>query len=136
MTAAPDRTVRTLDFSVLASAVVLSGIAVAIWGFGPEALAVAAGGGVAGANWVALRTLVGGLFLGDGRAPRKAGLAVLLGGKILAVVALVYALVAWAGLPAVPLAVGYSALVIGLLGGAALAVRSFPARDPAGGADA
>lgn len=133
----PDRTARALDLGVLGAAVALCALGTALWGVGRDVAAVAAGGAVGFANWIALRLLLGGVFRpGTAGTPRRAVLAFLLATKVLALAAIVYLLVAEAALPPVPLAVGYSALVIGLLGGAAVANRATPpaeAPGPGGG---
>jgi hypothetical protein len=122
------------DLVVIGAAVVLSIVGTLLWGFGPEALATSLGGTLAVVNWLALRWLVTRLL---GPKPVQSGrrrivLAVLFALKLGFLIGSVWALVRWAALAPLPLALGYSALVVGLLGAAFFWGRE----HAAGGADA
>jgi hypothetical protein len=124
------------DLTVVGAAVLLSLVAGLLWGFGREALAASAGGLLAVANWLALRWLVVRLL---GARPstsqtgrRKVLLALLFAAKILVLLGAVWALIRWEAFEPLPLAFGYSSLVLGLLGAAFLWGRE----RAAGGADA
>jgi len=122
------------DLTVVGAAVLVSLVAALVWGFGREALGTSAGGLLAVANWLALRWLVGRLLGvrrgGGGR--RTVLLALLFAAKIAVLVGAVWALIRWGALDPLPLAFGYSALVVGLIGAALLWGRG----GAAGGADA
>jgi hypothetical protein len=97
----------------------LSVLAVLLWGAGDRALAAALGGTLAVGNWLALRWLVGRLLApARDRAPRRARLAVLFGLKIGVLFGGAWLLIRHVGLDPLALAVGYSALVVGLFGAA------------------
>jgi hypothetical protein len=122
------------DLVVIGAAIVLSIVGVLLWGFGPEALATSLGGTLAVVNWLALRWLISRLL---GATPVQGGrrrvvLAVLVGLKLAVLIGAIWALVRWAALEPLPLALGYSALVVGLLGAALFWGRE----SAAGGADA
>lgn len=128
------RVMRKLDLSISATACALCVVAAALWGLGPRTTAVGVGGIVAVANWVVLRSLLGGMFARGGPGlPSRVVLAFMLGGKFVALAAAAWALIALARLPAVHLAIGYSALVIGLLVGAPLAAAIDEAVETPGG---
>ncbi len=124
------------DLTVVGAAVLVSLVAALLWGLGREALAASAGGLLAVGNWLALRWLVVRLL---GARPstsesgrRKVLLALLFAGKIVVLLGAVWALIRWGECEPLPLAFGYSALVLGLLGAAFLSGRE----RAAGGADA
>ncbi|NMC70518.1 MAG: hypothetical protein GYA57_10695 [Myxococcales bacterium] len=122
------------DLVVVGAALAFTALAVLLWGAGREALATSLGGTLAVLNWLGLRWL-GARLLGarpvrSGR--RKALLAVLFVLKFGVLIGAVWVLIRRAGLDPAALALGYSALVAGLLGAALL-----PARERAeGGSDA
>lgn len=122
------------DLTVVGAAVLLSLVAGLLWGFGRAALAASAGGLLAVANWLALRWLVvrllGARPSGSGR--RKVLLALLFAAKLVVIIGAVWAFIRWGAFEPLPLAFGYSSLVLGLLGAAFLWGRE----RAAGGADA
>jgi hypothetical protein len=118
------------DLLVVGAALLLTALAAGIWGLGRQALATSLGGTVAVGNWLALRWLTARLMSGAGR--RRGVLAVLFGLKIVVLLGAVWALVRFAALEPLPLALGYSALVVGLIGAGFLAGRD----GAAGGGDA
>ena len=112
----------------------MSVLGTVIWGFGREALATGLGATLAVLNWLALRWLGARLL---GARPVKSGrrrwvLAVLFALKLIVLIGAVWALTRWAALDPAALALGYSALVVGLLGAAFVWGRG----EAAGGADA
>jgi len=122
------------DLTVVGAAVLLSLVAGLLWGFGRAALAASAGGLLAVANWLALRWLVVRLL---GARPstsgrRKVLLALLFAAKLVVIIGAVWAFIRWGAFEPLPLAFGYSSLVLGLLGAAFLWGRE----RLAGGADA
>jgi len=123
--AARDTGTRTYDLVVAGAAFAFTTLAVVLWGAGRETLATGLGGSLAVLNWLGLRWL-GARLLGarpvqGGR--RKALLAVLFVLKFGVLIGAVWALIRRAGLDPAALALGYSALVAGLLGAAFLAAR-------------
>ncbi|MBI4916612.1 MAG: hypothetical protein HY825_12255 [Acidobacteria bacterium] len=122
------------DLVVVGAALVLSLVGTLLWGVGREALATGLGGMLAVLNWLALRWL-GTRLLG---APPAAGrsrrwvLGILFAVKVAVLIAVVWALTRWAALEPAALALGYSALVVGLFGAAYVWGRG----QAAGGADA
>ncbi len=123
------------DVAVIGAAVLVSLLAGLVWGFGREALAASSGGLLAVANWLALRWLVLRLLgakPGNRSGRRKVLLALLFAAKIVVLLGAVWALIRWGACAPLPLAFGYSSLVLGLLGAALLAGRE----RATGGADA
>lgn len=122
------------DLVVVAAALVFSLVGTALWGVGREALATGLGGTLAVLNWLALRWLVVRLIGAKplGRKKRNWLLGVLFAAKMAAVTVSVWALTRLAGMEPTALALGYSALVVGLLGAAVVWGRG----QAAGGADA
>ncbi len=128
---------RMLDAGVALAGLCAALAGLAIWGLGRGAIGAAAAASLAFANWIAIRCLLGGLFAPGMRGTRRVVLALLVGLKVAGVVAALWALWSIVRLPAASLALGYSALAAGLLGGAALAARSArPAGAGAGASDA
>jgi hypothetical protein len=122
------------DLVVVAAALALSLVGMLLWGVGREALATGVGGTLAVLNWLALRWLGVRLF-GAGPTGRKRRgwlLGVLFAAKLAALAGAVWALTRLAGMEPTALALGYSALVVGLLGAALVWGRG----QAAGGADA
>jgi|GEM_PF-3351772 len=133
--AAREAGTRTYDVMVGGAAFAFTALAVVLWGAGREALATGLGGSLAVLNWLGVRWL-GARLLGGARpgqsGRRKALLAVLFGLKFGVLIGAVWVLIRRAGLDPAALALGYSALVAGLLGAAFLGARE----HPEGGSDA
>ncbi|MBI5490503.1 MAG: hypothetical protein HY905_24420 [Deltaproteobacteria bacterium] len=122
------------DLVVVGAALVLSLVGTLLWGVGREALATGLGGTLAVLNWLALRWL-GARLIGAKPVAGRRGrllLGVLFAVKVAVLIAVVWALTRWAALEPAPLALGYSALVVGLFGAAYVWGRG----GAAGGADA
>ena len=133
-TAARETGTLAYDLLVVGAALALTLVATLLWGVGLEALATSLGGTLAVLNWLGLRWVVARLLgtrpAGGGR--RKLFLAGLFVVKFGLLLGAVWALIRWAGLEPMGLALGYSALVVGLLGAAFLSGRE----RAEGGADA
>ncbi len=133
-TAARETGTLAYDLLVVGAALALTLLATLLWGVGLEALATSLGGTLAVLNWLGLRWVVARLLgtrpAGGGR--RKLLLAGLFVVKFGLLLGAVWALIRWAGLEPMGLALGYSALVVGLLGAAFLSGRE----RAEGGADA
>lgn len=120
------------DRAVVGAALALAVLAVLLWGPGDRAIATALGGTLATANWLALRRLVGRLLRPVREtSPRRAWTAVLFGLKIVVLFGGTWFLIRFVGLDPPALALGYSALVVGLLGAAIATAGSMGA--PGGG---
>ena len=122
------------DLVVVGAAVALSAVGTLLWGFGREALATGLGASLAVANWLALRWL-GVRLLGlkpAGSWRRRVVLAIVFALKLVVLIAAIWVLIRWAGLEPFALALGYSALVVGLFGASLLWSRE----RTEGGADA
>jgi len=122
------------DLLVVGAALALTLVGTLIWGVGREALATSLGGTLAVVNWLGLRWVVARLL---GARPAGGRRRTLLLGTLFVVkfgllIGIVWALIRWAGLDPLGLALGYSALVVGLLGAGMLVGRE----RAAGGADA
>ncbi|MBN1773226.1 MAG: hypothetical protein JXB32_18330 [Deltaproteobacteria bacterium] len=124
-TAARETGTLAYDLLVVAAALALTVVGTLLWGVGREALAAGLGGTLAVLNWLGLRW-VGARLLGArpaGGTRRRVLLGVLFVLKFGLVIGVVWALIRWAGLEPMGLALGYSALVVGLLGAAFLSGR-------------
>jgi hypothetical protein len=112
------RITHRITLHVAAVGAILSGIAFLVVG-GDPAIGTLVGSVAAVLNWVALRWLIARLASGETRS--KAGVAVLLGLKMAALMAVCYALIARFDVHPVGLAIGLGALPLGVILGASRA---------------
>jgi len=112
------RLLDRITLSVAVAGVVLASLAWLLAG-ATVGLGAAVGAGVALANWLVLRWVMGRLMRGTTRS--RSGLMVLLALKMGALMAVCWVLVAVLGVDPVGFAIGMGALVFGVVAGAALA---------------
>ncbi|MEM9069325.1 MAG: hypothetical protein AAGE52_12500 [Myxococcota bacterium] len=107
---------QRIVLATLASAVLLTGLAFAIWG-ATAALGAAVAGGIAAANWAAIRLLS--VRVAEGRI-RKSGFMVVLAFKSGVLMLLCWLCITRFGIDFNGFTLGMGALVLGVLGGSAL----------------
>jgi hypothetical protein len=112
-----DRTTHRITFLIAASGVILAVVTTVLAGFA-AGLGAVVGATVAVANWLVLRWVVRRVVRASNG--QRAGLMILLVGKMGALVALCWILIARAGVDPIGFVVGSSALFVGIVLGASL----------------
>jgi hypothetical protein len=119
---------RRITVFVVGASVLLTAVAFALGGK-TMALGAAAGGGVAVANWLAMRWVAQRLLVANDRGKLVWG--TLLGLKMAALLAITWAILSTGVVDPTGFTIGLSGLVLGAVGGALQSATSAPADDAA-----